>query len=150
MTTHISRRLNTLLCASLVATAFATAQTYRLSSPDLNASSGSPTATLPSNSVSHLETRNTTVWIGTGKGLARTTTGGKTWESFGGVPQFANLGIFSIAVRGDTIWTSTGYSKDVDNSSVQTGSGYTYSLDNGLTWNSASRSARTEACTNTT
>jgi hypothetical protein len=35
---------------------------------------------------------------------------------------------------GDTVWASTGYSKDVDGSSVQTGSGYTYSTDLGATW----------------
>jgi hypothetical protein len=74
------------------------------------------------------------VWTGTSKGLGRTSTGGRTWESFRFVPEFARPGIFAIAVRGDTIWASTGYTQEVNDQSVQTGTGYTYSLDNGATW----------------
>jgi len=147
MTTLTGYRLRILLFMSITATPFAASQTYRLDSPGLDASSGTLTPTLPSNSVSHLDIRNTAVWIGTGKGLARTTSGGRTWESFTGVPQFARPGIFSLALHGDTVWTSTGYSKEVDNSSVQTGSGYTYSLDNGLTWNIASQPLDSQADT---
>jgi hypothetical protein len=74
------------------------------------------------------------LWIGTGKGIARTSDGGVSWTSFRDVPEFANLGIFAIAVRGDTVWASTGYNKSVEGSDVQTGSGFSYSLDNGTTW----------------
>jgi hypothetical protein len=88
----------------------------------------------PSNSVSHIVTRGLTLWAGTGKGLARTLNGGRSWEQFRTVPQFVNEGIFSIAVRGDTIWASTGFDKKLDDGSIPTGSGYTYSLDNGTTW----------------
>jgi hypothetical protein len=97
--------------------------------------SGTTVPLVPSNSISHLLAIDSTVWIGTGKGLARTKTGGATWESFAGLSQFANPSIFSVAVRGDTIWTSTGYNKETDAGSVQTGSGYAYSLDNGMSWN---------------
>jgi photosystem II stability/assembly factor-like uncharacterized protein len=50
------------------------------------------------------------------------------------VPEFARPGIFAVAVKGDTIWTSTGYTQQIDEQDVQTGAGYTYSLDNGATW----------------
>jgi hypothetical protein len=132
-----SSALRALLIASIAATSLGTAQTSRLASPRLNTLTGNLLTALPSNSISHLETRGTMIWIGSGKGLARTTDGGRTWESFGSLPQFASPGIFSVALHGDTIWVSTGYSEELDNSSVQTGSGYTYSLDNGITWNSA-------------
>jgi hypothetical protein len=90
--------------------------------------------TIPSNSVTHIAVGGSSIWIGTGKGLARSSNGGRSWESFGATPQFARPGIFAIALRGDTVWTSTGYSRDVDGQSVQTGSGYTFSTDNGAMW----------------
>ncbi|MEK9138069.1 MAG: hypothetical protein AAB393_13160, partial [Bacteroidota bacterium] len=88
----------------------------------------------PSNSVSHIATRNTLLWIGTGKGLARSASGGRTWESFRSLPQFATPGIFAVDIQGDTVWASTGFTKEVSDQNVQTGSGYTYSIDNGTTW----------------
>jgi photosystem II stability/assembly factor-like uncharacterized protein len=89
---------------------------------------------LPTNSLSHLAPRGNTLWAGTGKGLAVSSDGGKTWTSFASNPQFARPGIYAVAVRGDTIWAATGYTKDVNGSSVQTGSGSTYSTDNGTMW----------------
>lgn len=99
--------------------------------------SGATVPLLPSNSITHLVAQDAVVWIGSGKGLARSSNSGRTWESFAAVSQFATTSIFSLVIRGDTIWASTGYVKDVSGSSVQTGSGYTYSTDNGATWNAA-------------
>ncbi len=95
---------------------------------------GATAGLLPSNSLSHLATRNLSLWAGTGDGLARSDDGGRTWTSFAANAQFAQPGIFSIAIKGDTIWTSTGYSKEVNGSPVQTGSGSTFSTDNGTSW----------------
>lgn len=93
-------------------------------------------STLPSNSVTHIAVLGSSIWIGTGKGLARSTDGGRNWENFAAVSQFASPGIFAVALSGDTVWTSTGYSRDVDGQSVQTGSGYTFSGNNGAAWTS--------------
>ncbi len=112
----------------------ARAQSRFLKSYTLDGARGEISGIIPSNSVSHISVRGTTVWIGTSKGLARSSDGGRTWERFVHVPQFASKGIFAVAVRGDSVWVSTGFSKDVDGQSVQTGSGYTYSLDNGTAW----------------
>jgi photosystem II stability/assembly factor-like uncharacterized protein len=103
-------------------------------SPRLDARSLSGSSRLPSNSISHITVNRTDLWIGTGKGLARSTDGARTWQSFASVPQFARPGIFSIAAHGDTLWCSTGYTEEVNDQSVQTGAGYTYSTDNGQTW----------------
>ncbi len=108
------------------------AQVSRLSKPELNGSSISPLP--PSNSISHLVSSGTTLWVGTSNGLARTADGGRTWESFAGLAQFASPGIFAVDVKGDTIWAATGYTKEVNDQAVQTGSGYAYSTDNGATW----------------
>lgn len=115
---------------------FAYAQVATLTSPRLS-TQGTIVTQLPNNSVSQIAVEGTTVYIGTSKGLARSADGGATWESFRFVSQFANPGIFALAVRGSTIWTATGFNKplkDEPGRTVQTGSGYTYSLDNGLTW----------------
>ena len=95
---------------------------------------GSTVGVLPSNSISHLVSINGMLWAGTGNGLARSNDGGRSWTGYSANPEFARPGIFSIAVRGDTVWASTGYSKDVSGASVQTGSGSTYTIDNGITW----------------
>ena len=88
----------------------------------------------PSNSISHISVRDSELWIGTGKGLARSNNGGRSWESFRTVPQFVNTGIFAINVKGDTVWASTGFTQNLSDQDIQTGSGYTYSTDNGTTW----------------
>lgn len=109
-------------------------QSRFLKSYALEATAGVLSASIPSNSVSHIAVNGSGIWIGTSKGLARSTDGGQIWERFRTIPQFASPGIYAVAVLGDTAWASTGYSKDVEGSSIPTGSGYTYSLDNGATW----------------
>ena len=88
----------------------------------------------PANSVSHAIIQDSVLWIGTSKGLAASRNGARTWESFRTNPSFANDGIFAIEVRGATIWASTGFEKDVTGGSVQTGSGYAFSTDGGISW----------------
>ncbi len=81
-----------------------------------------------------MASRSDLLWIGSSKGLARTADGGRTWESFRDLPAFTRPGIFSIAVLGDTVWSSCGFVRDVSGTSVQTGDGYAFSTDNGATW----------------
>jgi hypothetical protein len=96
-----------------------------------------------SNSISQIAIQDTSfelgtaknLWLGTSKGVARSTNQGRSWEGFGENSAFANRGIFALAVRHDTIWAATGYEHELSEGSVQTGSGYTFSTDGGLTWN---------------
>jgi len=91
-------------------------------------------AQLPTNSVSHIATQTPSIWIGTSKGAARSDDGGATWQSYRDVPEFSRPGIFSLSLRGDTVWCATGFTKDVEGSNVQTGSGYTVSVNRGASW----------------
>lgn len=88
----------------------------------------------PSNNISHINVDGSILWIGTGKGVGKSVDFGRTWESYRNDPAFANDGIFAIVTDGDTVWVSTGFDKETNDGSVQTGSGYTYSNDNGQTW----------------
>lgn len=88
----------------------------------------------PSNSVSQINVLDSTLWIGTSKGLAKSTNSGQTWESYRDNPAFLQEGIFAVAVRQNLVWTATGYEKDLNGGSVQTGSGYAFSTNNGFSW----------------
>jgi len=103
-------------------------KTYKL---EANSASSSP---LPSNSVSQIAVVESTIWIGTSQGLAKSIDAGMTWISFKDNSKFANKGIYAIAVSGKTIWASTGFSKKTKEGTFPTGSGYTFSTDNGETW----------------
>jgi len=90
---------------------------------------------IPSNSVSHITIGpDNTIWIGTGKGLARKPSTDDAWESFRGNEAFGSDGIFGVAASDSLIWVSTGFEKEVDGGTVQTGTGYAYSTDNGTSW----------------
>ena len=77
-------------------------------SPRLN-SQGVQLSLPPSNSISHISIEGDVLWIGTSKGLARSFSGGNSWESFLSIPEFASRGIFAVDLKGDTIWASTGF-----------------------------------------
>ncbi len=97
-------------------------------------STSSSSNLIPSNSVTYMRYEPGNLWTGTSKGLARTSDFGNTWQSFRDNPKFPHNGIFALATSGNIIWTSTGYDTEIEGGSVQTGGGYTFSLDNGLSW----------------
>lgn len=100
---------------------------------DLNAS-GTTSALPPSNSVAHMASKGNDLWVGSSKGVAMSSNGGRSWDSFRGVPEFTTRGIFAIAIKDNTVWSANGFTKRVNESNVQTGAGYTFSLDYGATW----------------
>lgn len=89
---------------------------------------------IPSNSISHLFVNGGSLYIGTGRGLGRSDDGARSWLGYRSDPAFANDGIFAIAASGPNVWASTGYDKPIQDGTVQTGSGYAYTTDGGLTW----------------
>src|SRR5450759_416823 len=103
---------------------------YRLEKAQ--ASSGSVTPL--SNSVTDIVTSGTTIWLGTGKGLSRSTDNGTTWRNYYNTPEFGQEDISAIAVHNNEVWVATAHSKDVDGSSLPEGSGLRYSIDGGETW----------------
>jgi photosystem II stability/assembly factor-like uncharacterized protein len=88
----------------------------------------------PSNSASHIAVDGSNIYIGTGHGLALSTDIGYSWTSFADDPAFSNGGIYAIAVRNGIVWVSTGYDKETNAGSVQTGSGYTFLVHPDSQW----------------
>ena len=114
------------------------AQIRLLSTPGIAGKTDIIQSQIPSNAVSQIMTRGNLVWIGTGKGAARSSDGARSFVSYRTVPQFPRPGIFAMDVKGDTIWCATGYVEETATAgNVQTGTGYAYSFDNGGTWHSA-------------
>lgn len=111
----------------------ATAQPYRLTkstSADDVPAGGRP----PSNSASHIVVDHGTLWLGTSKGVGKSIDGGRRWTNYAEDPAFAYPGIFAISSEQNLVWASMGYSKEIDDGSVQTGGGYAFSTDGGAHW----------------
>jgi hypothetical protein len=93
-----------------------------------------PFGTPPSNSASHAASRNDTLWFGTSRGLTQTADNGDAWLYFRSDDAFQPHGIYSVHLGQSAVWAATGYIKDTDVGSQQSGSGLTYSRDGGRTW----------------
>ncbi len=132
MTTALRSRIVTSLAILACLAWQASGQVQGLRTPALAQQASG--ASLPTNSVSHITVQPPSLWIGTSKGAARSDDGGATWQSYRDVPEFSRPGIFALALKGDTVWCATGYSQEVEGSSVPTGSGYTVSFNNGAAW----------------
>ena len=87
-----------------------------------------------SNSVTDIVVSGSTIWLGTGKGLSRSTDNGTTWRNYYNTPEFGQEDVSAIAVHNNEVWVATAHSKDVDGSSLPEGSGLRYSIDGGETW----------------
>lgn len=133
MTSPTTRYLFASIIALMVVCGVAYPQAKYLKEFDLHPS-GTISPLPPSNSISHINVEGSDIWIGTSKGLAKSTDGGATWNSYRSDSAFANDGIFAIATEANTVWSSTGYDKSLSDGTVQTGSGYAYTTDGGISW----------------
>ena len=124
--------------AAVIALAFVnlcSAQILTERSFEIGSSHSMATSVRPlSNSVTDIVISGSTIWIGTGKGLSRSTDNGSTWKNYYNFPEFGQEDISAIAVHGTEVWVATAHSKDVDGSTLPEGSGIRYSADWGETW----------------
>ena len=121
------------ICLSCQQAAFA--QSKFLPHYSISGIAGQLSSLPPSNSVSQIDMDGSAViWIGTSKGAARSLDRGASWESYRSNPAFANEGIFALTAIQQTVWASTGFEKKVSDANVQTGSGYAFSTDGGMSW----------------
>jgi len=87
-----------------------------------------------SNSVTDIVISGSTIWLGTGKGLSRSTDGGLTWLNYYNTPEFGLEDISAIAIHNSEVWAATAHDTTVDGNSLPVGSGLRYSSDWGDTW----------------
>ncbi|MGE5354386.1 MAG: hypothetical protein ACM3P0_20045 [Acidobacteriota bacterium] len=88
-----------------------------------------------SNSISDILTVGDTVWVGTSRGLSRSTDRGENWTNYYGTEAFGNESISALAYSNGVIWAATAHSVEKDGQSLSEGSGLRFSTDNGNTWN---------------
>jgi len=95
---------------------------------------GAPLAGLRSNSVSDIVVHNGEIWLGTGKGLARSSDGGETWVTYTHANGLPRGGLASLAVSDSIIWVATAFDSLVPEGLLPAGGGLAYSTDKGATW----------------
>ncbi|MBX2975885.1 MAG: hypothetical protein KF721_07100 [Ignavibacteriaceae bacterium] len=89
-----------------------------------------------SNSINDIVISGNTVWLGTSRGVSRTTNNGLTWENYYGTPQFGTEAISSLHYDNynNIIWSTTAHSVKRDGQNLPEGSGIRFSTDNGYNW----------------
>jgi hypothetical protein len=80
-----------------------------------------------------------TVWLGTSRGLSRSTDNGATWKNYYGTQSFGTESITALAYYNGIIFISTAHSVTEDGQDLPAGSGIRFSKDNGETWTSVSQ-----------
>jgi hypothetical protein len=94
-----------------------------------------PLSGLRSNSVSDIVIHRGNIWLGTGKGLARSRDGGQTWVTYTTANGLPRGGISAIAVTDTIIWVAAAFdSLTKEAGLLPTGGGLSYSVDDGKTW----------------
>jgi hypothetical protein len=94
-----------------------------------------PVSGLRSNSVSDIVVHRGDIWLGTGKGLARSRDGGKTWVTYTTANGLPRGGVSAIAVTDSIIWVAAAIdSLTKDAGRLPAGDGLSYSTDDGKIW----------------
>jgi hypothetical protein len=122
-----------LSCVIYCETLFAQAHILSENSFQLLQTTGTLSSQL-SNTITDISINNDTIWLGTGKGLSRSTDGGRSWKNYYDTPEFGKEDISALAVRGKNVWVATAHSITKDGQSLPEGSGLRYSSNGGDSW----------------
>ena len=123
------------VCAGIWMSFVSQAQLLNSNSFKLEQTTSSSTSVVPlSNSVTDIVIAGSTIWLGTGKGLSRSTDAGATWRNYWGSPEFGEEDVSAITIHVDEVWVATAHSTTVDGNTLPEGSGIRYSPDQGETW----------------
>jgi photosystem II stability/assembly factor-like uncharacterized protein len=76
------------------------------------------------------------IWVGTGRGLSKSTDGGATWVTYNQSSGLNHNDISALAITDTTLWVATAYSKVVEGESIPYGRGFNKTEDFGQSWES--------------
>ena len=79
---------------------------------------------------------DTIIWVGTGKGISKTTDGGASWFFYDRRNGLNQNVISALAVSDTTLWVATAYNKSIEGELVPYGKGFNKTEDFGETWDS--------------
>jgi ligand-binding sensor domain-containing protein len=75
------------------------------------------------------------IWLGTSRGLSRSTDNGTSWTNYYSAKEFGTESVSAVAEGLGAVWAATWhYIEDASNNPVPKGTGLRYTLDNGTTW----------------
>ncbi len=87
-----------------------------------------------SNTIERILIQDGTIWLGTSKGLSKSTDNGNTWINYYKSEAFEEESVSAIAYSNGTIWAATWHYEAILGDAVPVGTGLRYSNDNGETW----------------
>jgi len=87
-----------------------------------------------SNSITDIVIGDGDVWLGTSRGLSKSSDDGITWINYFNAPDFSDESIIAIGFNDGIIWVSLGHSREINGSILPEGSGLLYSSDGGNSW----------------
>lgn len=88
-----------------------------------------------SNSITDIIFVGDTVWLGTSRGVSRSTDLGETWTNYYETPEFGTDGIAAIGYSEGVFWASTARYEDLSTGREQVGTGLKFTTNGGNTWN---------------
>jgi len=92
-------------------------------------------ATRPvSNSIGEIVIENDVLWVGTGRGLMKSTDDGETWTIYDVASGIGRGGVSALAVDGETVWVATSIDTLTDQGRLDAGMGLAVTHNGGDTW----------------
>ncbi|MFC1477027.1 FlgD immunoglobulin-like domain containing protein [candidate division KSB1 bacterium] len=89
---------------------------------------------LPSNYITDILIINNDAWLGTGRGLSKTTDSGRTFTNFSGTPGIGRGATSALTYDSGVLWIAAGYDTLISDEYLQAGGGLSWSDDYGATW----------------
>lgn len=87
-----------------------------------------------SNSIERIWVDGNNIWLGTGKGLSRSTDNGLTWKNYYSTPEFDKDNVYAVKANNGIVWAGKWQSQNISGQDIPVGTGICYSTNNGETW----------------
>jgi len=112
------------------------AQVLRPGNFQLNTFAATGSGIILGNGIIDILAQDSLVWVATGFGLSKTSSGGLSWQTFNSAAYQSKGGISALTFMDDsTLWIATAFDTTVsDGSELPAGGGLSYTRDGGKSW----------------